>query len=112
MKQHLLFGQYLRNRYNDTLSTYYNRNQVFARSTDYDRTLMSTYSLLSGLYPPQDYQKFDETLNDWQPIAVHTTDKSTDMVRFLVYFRHLQFNIFSKNFNSYSIKAPVLDMTS
>jgi hypothetical protein len=82
MMQHREFGKYLRETYRDFLSEYYNRNEVFARSTDYDRTLMSSYSLLSGLYPPKDYQIFDKTLI-WQPITVHTTDKSTDMVRLI-----------------------------
>ena len=79
MKQHEQYGQFLRQRYDYFLSSYYNRNQVYARSTDYDRTLMSTYSLLSGLFPPKDFQAFDPEL-DWQPIAVHTTDSPTDPV--------------------------------
>jgi hypothetical protein len=79
MKQHREFGLYLRNFYSNFLPKFYDPNQVFARSTDYDRTLMSTYSLLSGLYEPIGYQKFDETLN-WQPIAVHTTNGLTDNV--------------------------------
>jgi hypothetical protein len=82
MMQHREFGKYLRDTYRDFLNEYYNRNEVFARSTDYDRTLMSSYSLLSGLYPPKDYQIFDKNLT-WQPITVHTTDKSTDMVRLI-----------------------------
>ena len=85
MQQHREFGKYLRTIYGDFLNKFYDRNQVNARSTDYDRTLMSTYSLLSGLYPPVEYQKFDEGLN-WQPITVHTTDKMTDRVNsFILY---------------------------
>jgi hypothetical protein len=85
MSQHRQFGQYLRNRYPDFLNKFYNRNEVYARSTDYDRTLMSSYSLLSGLFPPQDYQKFDGNLI-WQPITVHTTDANSDMVCIFIYF--------------------------
>ncbi len=77
MWQHRQFGLYLRDFYSTFLSKYYDHNQVFARSTDYDRTLMSTYSLLSGLFQPVDYQRFDASLN-WQPIPVHTTNGKTD----------------------------------
>jgi hypothetical protein len=79
MKQHRQFGLFLRAQYSNFLSKYYDHSQVFARSTDYDRTLMSTYSLLSGLYEPIGYQKFDKNL-DWQPIPVHTTNGTTDNI--------------------------------
>ena len=81
MNQHHDFGTYLRNRYLGVLDTIFNRNKVFIRSTDYDRTLMSAYSLLSGLYPPVDYQEWNSHI-DWQPIAVHTTDSTNDQVNF------------------------------
>ena len=51
---------------------FYNKNQVTARSTNYDRTLMSTYSLLSGLFEPHGFQQFDENLK-WQPVTVNTS---------------------------------------
>lgn len=80
MKQHREYGQFLRNKYGDFLSQYYNAQEVKARATDFDRTLMSSYSLLSGLYPPTDFQVFDETLK-WQPIPVHTTEAPFDSVK-------------------------------
>jgi len=61
------------------LNTFYDKNEVFVRSTDFDRTLMSAYSLLSSLYPPNDYQAWNSRVA-WQPIAVHTTDVSNDMI--------------------------------
>lgn len=72
MQQHHYFGRYLRDRYIGFLKKDYNKNDVFIRSTDFDRTLMSAYSVLSGLYPPNDYQVWNNKIN-WQPIAVHTT---------------------------------------
>jgi lysosomal acid phosphatase len=81
MKRHNHFGKFLRDRYANFLNKYYNRNEVFVRSTDYDRTLMSAYSLLSGLYEPQDYQKWSDNVGSlWQPIAVHTTDALDDKI--------------------------------
>jgi hypothetical protein len=80
MKQAREYGQYLRLKYNSFLNNLYNRSNVLARSTDYDRTLQSSYALLSGLFPPGNtYQRFDQSL-DWQPIPVHTTSKASDTV--------------------------------
>ncbi|CAG9333546.1 unnamed protein product [Blepharisma stoltei] len=56
MRQHFLIGTELRNRYiNNTklLSSSYYKPEVSFYSTDYDRTLMSAMSQLSGLYPPE-----------------------------------------------------------
>lgn len=78
MKQAREYGQYLKKRYHNFLNATYNRANVLARSTDYDRTLQSSYSILSGLYPPgQSFQRFDQKIN-WQPIPVHTTSKASD----------------------------------
>ena len=68
------------------------------RSTDYDRTLMSAYSNLIGLYPTSE-EKLDQLLfelekdeNKWpedipyQPIPVHTVSQSIDYVYFTLFF--------------------------
>jgi hypothetical protein len=73
MLQHNEYGLYLRNRYSKFLSEFYNKDQVYVRSTDYDRTVMSAQSLLSSLYTPTGYQVWKKDVN-WQPIPVHTTD--------------------------------------
>ena len=52
MKQHYDFGMYLREFYSQFLSKHYNRSETYAYSTNYDRTIVSTYSLLSGLFEP------------------------------------------------------------
>ncbi len=80
MKQHFDFGKFIRSRYSTFLNKYYNLKRAVIRSTDYDRTLMSAYSLLNGLYPPEDFQVWNNE-SQWQPIPVHTTSKYNDMVK-------------------------------
>ncbi|VEN54508.1 unnamed protein product [Callosobruchus maculatus] len=72
-------GQWLRKRYNSLLSPMYNVNEIYVRSTDLERTLMSAYANLAGLYPPQDFQVWNDGIN-WQPIPVHTIPRKIDDV--------------------------------
>lgn len=54
MRQHYLIGYEMRNRYiiqNPVLSANFTAEEVYLRSTDVNRTLMSAYSQLQGLYP-------------------------------------------------------------
>lgn len=73
MDQEFQLGQYIRDLYINKLGflpVNYNRTKVFVRSTDMDRTLMSAYCVLAGLYPsPTPTQAWNNT---WQPIPVHT----------------------------------------
>uniref|UniRef100_A0A7N6BHA3 Lysosomal acid phosphatase n=1 Tax=Anabas testudineus TaxID=64144 RepID=A0A7N6BHA3_ANATE len=77
MMQHFELGQFLRKRYKGFLNDSYDRHEVFVRSTDYDRTLMSAEANLAGLYPPSGQQVFTPGLN-WQPIPVHTVPQSEE----------------------------------
>lgn len=79
MNQHHNFGRFLRDRYANFFNKFYNRENTHVISTDFDRTLMSAQSLLSGLYEPQAYQMWNKEIN-WQPIPVHTTNKADDKV--------------------------------
>lgn len=79
MNQHHNLGRFLRDRYGSFLNKFYNRENAHVVSTDFDRTLMSAQSLLSGLYEPQAYQMWNKEIN-WQPIPVHTTNKADDKV--------------------------------
>ncbi|ESN98287.1 hypothetical protein HELRODRAFT_84756 [Helobdella robusta] len=81
-RQHFELGKFLRSRYIDgkpyrLLNSSYNRYETEIRSTDTDRTLMSAYSNLAGLYPPADGQIWNDELA-WQPIPVHTVQNSLD----------------------------------
>lgn len=73
MLRHYNYGQYLRSRYSNFLNSNYSRERVLAMSTDYDRTLMSAYSLLSSLYQPAGFQVWNKNVS-WQPIPVHIGD--------------------------------------
>ncbi|XP_066482437.1 lysosomal acid phosphatase isoform X1 [Tiliqua scincoides] len=77
MRQHWDLGQALRRRYDGFLNASYDRQEVFIRSTDFDRTLMSAEANLAGLYPPIGRQVFYPNLT-WQPIPVHTVPDSVE----------------------------------
>jgi acid phosphatase len=51
MRQHYLLGHRNRIRYQGYLSSSYSGNEIYVVSTDYNRTIMSAYSQLQGLYP-------------------------------------------------------------
>jgi lysosomal acid phosphatase len=59
------------------VSEKYDNKEMYARSTDVDRTLMSAQSNLAGFYPPKGKDVWDEDLA-WQPIPVHTTPEKQD----------------------------------
>jgi hypothetical protein len=54
MKQEYYLGEVIRDRYIESgyMSSNYNRSQIYVRSTDFDRTLISAQCVLGGLYPP------------------------------------------------------------
>lgn len=70
-------GQYFRQRYGNLLSARYSSNETLVRSSDLDRTLMSAYCNLAGLYPPKGDQVWNEAI-PWQPIPVHTLPVKDD----------------------------------
>ncbi|KAF5920627.1 hypothetical protein HPG69_011207 [Diceros bicornis minor] len=71
MLQHWELGHALRQRYHGFLNASYHRQEVYVRSTDFDRTLMSAEANLAGLFPPSGMQRFNPNIS-WQPIPVHT----------------------------------------
>ncbi|XP_065609745.1 prostatic acid phosphatase-like [Cyrtonyx montezumae] len=77
MRQLFELGLYMRKRYSNFLNSTYNRKEFYVQSTDYDRTIMSAQSYLSGLFPPTGSQIWNPELL-WQPIPVHVVTKSTD----------------------------------
>ncbi|XP_037694498.1 lysosomal acid phosphatase isoform X2 [Choloepus didactylus] len=77
MLQHWELGQALRQRYHGFLNTSYQRQEVYVRSTDFDRTLMSAEANLAGLFPPDGMQRFNPNIS-WQPVPVHTVPITED----------------------------------
>ncbi|XP_050970541.1 lysosomal acid phosphatase isoform X1 [Labeo rohita] len=79
MKQHFELGQFLKKRYTGFLSEDYERHEMFIRSTDVDRTLMSAEANLAGMFPPNGSEVFNPDLK-WQPIPVHTVPVNEEML--------------------------------
>uniref|UniRef100_A0A182VX51 acid phosphatase n=1 Tax=Anopheles minimus TaxID=112268 RepID=A0A182VX51_9DIPT len=77
--RHLMLGKWLRKRYSSLLKDTYSNNEIYVRSTDVDRTLMSAEANLAGLYPPQGADVWDSAIT-WQPIPVHTVTEELDSV--------------------------------
>ncbi|XP_007935637.1 prostatic acid phosphatase [Orycteropus afer afer] len=82
MEQHYELGEYLRKRYEKFLNKSYKREQVYVRSTDIDRTLMSAMTNLAALFPPEGISVWNPNLL-WQPIPVHTVPISEDGLLYL-----------------------------
>lgn len=78
-QQQFGLGKYLRRRYKDFISERYLPSEVYVRSTDSDRTLMSAQANLAGLYPPSGEQVWKSSLK-WQPIPIHSMSMNNDFV--------------------------------
>ncbi|KAJ8975478.1 hypothetical protein NQ317_019806 [Molorchus minor] len=72
-------GKWLKERYKNFLHQNYSPKDVYIRSTNADRCLMSAASVLAGLYPPKSSQIWNPNLQ-WQPIPIHTVPLKYDEV--------------------------------
>uniref|UniRef100_A0A8D2JSA0 Uncharacterized protein n=1 Tax=Sciurus vulgaris TaxID=55149 RepID=A0A8D2JSA0_SCIVU len=77
VRQQLELGHFLRRRYKSFLSPQYRREEVYIRSTDFDRTLESAQANLAGLFPEAAPGSPEA---DWRPIPVHTVPVAEDKV--------------------------------
>jgi hypothetical protein len=58
--------------------------QIYVRSSDYNRTLMSAEVNLAGLFEPHGSQLWNQNLT-WQPIPIHTVPRWNDPVCGIVF---------------------------
>uniref|UniRef100_A0A670ZAN0 Acid phosphatase, prostate n=1 Tax=Pseudonaja textilis TaxID=8673 RepID=A0A670ZAN0_PSETE len=73
--QQKALGKFLRERYAGFLSPSYKPQEIYVRSTDYDRTIMSAQANLMGLYPNSHPEI------PWKPVPIHTVPAKYDKVR-------------------------------
>uniref|UniRef100_A0A8D2LV88 acid phosphatase n=1 Tax=Varanus komodoensis TaxID=61221 RepID=A0A8D2LV88_VARKO len=94
MQQQFRLGQSIKLRYSNFLSSEYKRKEIYVRSTDYDRTIMSAQVNLAGMYPPTGSQSWNSAIY-WQPIPVHTVPRSQEKARKTISFLFFSFLFFS-----------------
>ncbi|CAJ0585598.1 unnamed protein product, partial [Mesorhabditis spiculigera] len=88
MRQQYALGRVLRARYmnetNPFLNPRYFAKQVYIRSTDVNRTLISAYANTAGMFSGgekgTDYPTYGRWPTNWTPVPVHTIDVDTDHV--------------------------------
>lgn len=78
-KQHYALGKWFRQRYSHLLSDVFDPTEIYVRSTDVDRTLMSAQANLAGIYPPNNKSTWNTEIH-WQPIPVHTVPEKEDEI--------------------------------
>ncbi|XP_068632862.1 prostatic acid phosphatase isoform X2 [Battus philenor] len=78
-QQHYKLGKWLRARYSNLISNEFDPKEIYVRSTDVDRTLMSAQANLAGMYPPKGEAVWNNNLL-WQPIPIHTKPEKDDEV--------------------------------
>lgn len=80
MQQEYELGKYLHKRYKALIpADVYPNKLVYVQSTDRERTLMSAGSVLAGLFPPTENQRWNKNIL-WQPIPIHTIPLNMDHV--------------------------------
>lgn len=72
-------GTMLRQRYNHFLESIYHPRDIYAVSSDTDRTKMSLQLMLAGLYPPDTIQTWNSDLL-WLSIPTHYAPERVDML--------------------------------
>jgi hypothetical protein len=113
MREHYLAGYRSRERYSGFLSQKYDLSEVYAITSDVNRTIMSAYSHLNGLFPPSKGKE----LSDFQisqaipPVYIPNLDSLLkELGRFPLSksAQAIPLHIFEKNSNYFYIDCPAL----
>ncbi|XP_033365744.1 venom acid phosphatase Acph-1-like isoform X2 [Bombus vosnesenskii] len=72
-------GTMLKERYGKFLGDVYHPSDVYAYSTDHDRTKMSLQLVLAGLYHPTPLQTWNQNLS-WMPIPIYYMPEKIDNI--------------------------------
>lgn len=72
-------GKKYRNYYANFIPEDYLEKDVYIRSSDKSRCLMSAYTFLAGLFPPTEDQTWNPEIL-WQPIPVHSLPREYDNI--------------------------------
>ncbi|XP_016841023.1 venom acid phosphatase Acph-1-like isoform X2 [Nasonia vitripennis] len=75
--QEYRLGEMLRKRYTEFLNGTYNPENVYAYSSNFDRTKISLQLVLASLFPPTPELIWKKDLN-WMPIPIHYLPKKLD----------------------------------
>lgn len=78
-QQQFALGQWSRARYQNLLGGNFHVNDVYVRSSDVDRTIMSAQTNLAGLFPPSGNEIWNKNI-PWQPIPVHVVPENDDYI--------------------------------
>uniref|UniRef100_A0A670ZG42 Acid phosphatase 2, lysosomal n=1 Tax=Pseudonaja textilis TaxID=8673 RepID=A0A670ZG42_PSETE len=83
--QQKALGKFLRERYAGFLSPSYKPQEIYVRSTDYDRTIMSAQANLMGLYPNSHPEI------PWKPVPIHTVPAKIEelKIHFHIIFHYI-----------------------
>ncbi|PAV63480.1 hypothetical protein WR25_01434 [Diploscapter pachys] len=78
MAQQYRLGDWMRSRYSGFLGDRFDRAEIYVRSSDYNRTLMSAQANMAGMFPPKEHEIWNKSLL-WQPVPVHTMPREMDI---------------------------------
>ncbi|ELU04324.1 hypothetical protein CAPTEDRAFT_223899 [Capitella teleta] len=78
-QQHYDLGHLFKQRYGHLVSNRYQPDEVYVRSSDYDRTIMSAEANLAAIFPPSGDEVWQPDL-PWQPLPVHAVPKKYDNI--------------------------------
>jgi lysosomal acid phosphatase len=88
LKQSYDLGVYIKNYYKSFLDPVYSSYNLYARSTDWDRTLLSAETFLAGVYQPMNGTQWpwnQAMFPNWLPIPVHSRAIDTDPVLLTIF---------------------------